>query len=135
MNFDKLCHFSNRERGRFVPGFDIVRNIVLCPHCEEQMYLDNWPPNYWGGSSSIFEEPGKYISKDSGRNKYVCVNCCREVHIFMWREGKDGVTTHGEEIIYNEPLVERNGKLLTKHDVWREDYREEHGEYPREAYG
>jgi hypothetical protein len=41
------------------------------------------------------------------------------------------------EVNYSEtvPLVEKDGILLTPHDVSREKHKEEHGEYPVEVYG
>lgn len=130
-NFDRLCHFENWNR--FTVGVKLTREEVNCPHCGMLMLLDNWPPNYWGGTSATSE--GHTVHEDQGTNKYVCIRCCREIHIWTWRKTEDGIITEREETVYDEPLAVKGGKLLTKHDVWREDYRKEHGEYPREAYG
>jgi hypothetical protein len=64
------------------------------------------------------------------------LNC--EIAFVVWydRTTKDGVLTKNDggvrEIV---PLVEKDGFLLTPHDVWQEEYKKEHGEYPVEAYG
>ncbi len=39
-----------------------------------------------------------------------------------------------DELALIKHLVKKNGRWLTPHDVWREEYREENGEYPTEAY-
>jgi len=43
----------------------------------------------------------------------------------------DEVKTTISDIV---PLVEKKGFLLTPHDVKTEQYKEEHGEYPKESY-
>jgi len=99
------------------------------------MFLDCWPPNYWGGYTNINSDTGASESVDQGMNKYVCIECKREIHIHKVYARENDTTTEAKRIVYDEPLVARADCLLTKHDVWREDYREAHGIYPREAYG
>jgi len=106
-----------------------------CPECGEMMREDNWPPNY-GGSSS-----GGGFWEESGSIKYVCISCRMTYRISYQRRGhypppQPLVIVDEEKEVVSEgvPLVEHDGHLLTPHDVWREEYRTEHGEYPPEVY-
>jgi len=45
------------------------------------------------------------------------------------------IINEAHEIEKIAPLVERDGKFLTLHDVWRDDYEREHGEKPLDAWG
>lgn len=132
-NFDRLRHFTNWDR--FIPGIKFSGEEANCPHCQMLMLEDRWPPNYCGGNS-FYVEGGSWIHEDDGTIKYICLDCKQEIHIYQYRKMIGGeVIEKMERVVYDMPLTERNDKLLTKHDVWREDYYEEHGEYPKESYG
>lgn len=100
-----------------------------CPQCGGATLADNWPPNY-GGGASMYLGDGNVVHTFYGSQKCVCL-VCKIAFVHSYR--MDGGEYQGDA--HNiTPLVERDGFLLTPHDVWREDYKVEHGEYPREAY-
>ncbi len=97
-----------------------------CPQCGGVTLADNWPPNYGGGSG------GGGIWKSWGGQKCICLAC--RIHFEHSYYDKTGQPR--EEHIHNiTPLVERDGYLLTPHDVWREEEKIKTGSYPQEAYG
>lgn len=103
-----------------------------CPQCNEPALEDTWPPNYWGGSGS-FGQDAEF--NRSGCSKCVCVPCKISFVVSVREQYKGTEKVLDEQKPYDvKPLVERDGFLLTTHDVWREDYKAEHGEYPYEAY-
>jgi len=107
-----------------------------CPECGEKALEDNWPPNYGGGSTCWLEEEDVIMGEFSGSQKCVCTQCKIAFKIFLHEESKGGSVVKREvdcsEIV---SLVEKDGCWLTPHDVWREEYKDEHGEYPKEIYG
>ena len=94
-----------------------------CPLCGQEALEDAWPPNYTGCSfiGTVFREWGSV--------KCICVPCQVAFRV-GWNGDESAERTCSETV----PLKEHAGKLLTLHDVYREDHRSEHGEYPREAY-
>jgi hypothetical protein len=120
------------ERGTRFPPIP-----VACPECGKHMLEDTWPPNYGGCSGSGTCE------KEYGSVKCICVACRMHYTIAYRRERRkveDGTflgkwtVKQEERVVEKAALVERDGVWLTPHDVYREEYREEHGEYPLEAY-
>ncbi len=120
-----LMEWTNAEETGY-PRFRPSR--YRCPRCNRLALEDNWPPNY-GGSKGCFRD-GALHFESGGTVKCVCVHCrvWFEVH---WAN-IDGVETALPSVA--RELVLHNGKLLTPHDVWRQKYFDEHGEWPREAY-
>ena len=133
MNDLKLKEWENAAEGhrRF------IESRQLCPHCQQPALEDNWPPNYGGGSS------GGGFSTMSGFQKFICVSCriafiisymIKTEHIddgtFMGHDKIEEKITVSEHV----PLIEKDGYLLTPHDVWREKIKAETGHYPSEAY-
>lgn len=109
-----------------------------CPQCDGEAYEDRWPPNYGGGSSSFDMDGGlgESESEYGGSIKHVCKNC-RISFVVSTYEKRKGckVVEHKENYSNIKPLVEKDGIWLTPNDVRREEYKDEHGEYPVEAYG
>lgn len=123
-----------------------------CPQCGSPALRDEFPPNYWSMSGSW---DGSWHT--DGNQKYVCLHCaisfvdhyvddCRyaDTHVLDTSKGHvTGFPVNPVKQIINEiheiedviPLVERDGKFLTPHDVWRDDYEREHGEKPLDAWG
>jgi len=126
----KLKNFSNWDR--------FPESKQLCPECKQHALYDNWPPDYGGGSS------GGDISKSWGSSKFVCIRCKIAFRVSFkttTRHTDDGTFAGRHEteteisISKTVPLVEKDGYLLTPHDVYREDYKEKNGEYPQIAFG
>ena len=73
---------------------------------------------------------------ESGGNiKCVCLDCriAFVIHEFRRTQGAREITA--TETVHDIlPLVESGDYLLTPHDVYLEQYKAEHGEYPRESY-
>lgn len=129
----KLKEMLLNGRTRFPPS------LHKCPQCKLQALADNWPPNY--GSGNMYVDAGKGSrSSSGGRQKCVCKACKIAFAVVSSKEmvyhvnGAVDVLKDEHEVCDVVPLVERDGCWLTPHDVWREDYRVEHGQYPREAY-
>jgi len=127
----KLRDWANRER--FPPS------EYLCPQCGGPALMDEWPPNYWGGKSWGNDITGELHSEDSGSIKHVCCACkiAFRVNCSIIREvSADGVEKREELYAYADivPLVERDGEWLTPHDVQKDEYKAEHGEYQQEVY-
>jgi len=128
-----LQDYGNTEEvgTRFPLGVGYDEKPILCPVCKQQALADNWPPNYWhssGGWSGIEGEESHWYTE--GSIKCVCLPCKIAFRYFQAGDGNTWETRYSEQI----PLVEKEGKWLTPHDVWREEYKQEHGEYPQEAY-
>ncbi len=110
-------------------GWRWLKSDRLCDECGQRMIEDHWPPNYGGGSSDGFESKYSYMVK------FVCTNCKLHYSGGIYEERRDFKLIKREEKINAPvPLVEMNGVWLTPHDVKREKYKEEHGEYPVEVY-
>lgn len=131
---EQLKDWTNREEaGTRFPKLHMYGApiTIKCPRCgSEDLLEDNWPPNY-GGSSA-----GGGYSKSYGSVKVVCPN--DKIHFtvsysyeYIDNELKDREVQYGELI----DLAEFEGKLLTPNDVYCEEYKEEHGKYPRQVYG
>lgn len=105
-----------------------------CPQCGQLVLNDNWPPDYWSGNGS-FSMAGEGVMEVKGSQKCVCLPCKIAFRVFI-REVWRGDSVQNSEMGHSEivPLVERDGFLLTPHDVWREGYKAEHGAYPQEVY-
>lgn len=78
------------------------------------------------------------VSKSYGSDKFVCLKCKT---FYNWGYEQE---THSRDRHLNKydeafskpkKLKKMGDKYLTPHDVWREKYKAEHGEYPIEAYG
>lgn len=98
------------------PGERFTSSQYPCPQCQGEALRDDWPPNYWVSNGHIRR----------GDLKCICENCT--IHFVVEYEG--------EQYQYKDitPLIFRDGYWLTPNDVWREDYKVIHGEYPLEAY-
>lgn len=100
-----------------------------CPQCGGETVEDNFPPNYGhAGGSLEFSESGSLI-------KHICRACKIHFdvsHYEKHEKGKERIIKH--DIFNIVPLVEKDGVYLTPNDVWREKYKDEHGQYPQEAY-
>ena len=119
----KLKEFMSTNWKRFQPS------IYNCPHCKQPALEDTWPPNYGSGVGCAD------YTKESGSIKHVCKPCRLAFVVGYVKETRSGQVLQDSVSYYDEqPLVECGGFLLTPHDVWREDYKAEHGEYPTEAY-
>ena len=122
---------TNDDHRRF------TKSHQSCPQCGQLALEDHWPPSYGGGSS------GGLFSESSGFQRFVCVSC-RVAFIVSYniktKQIDNGTFLGGiktEETIKVSnivSLIEKDGYLLTPHDVWREKVKEETGEYPREVY-
>lgn len=122
-----LREWSNAKR--FIPS------RFSCPECGNAALEDTWPPNYAGGHGGINAETKVYFYTSGGNVKCVC-KTCRLAFKMAYQKTIDGKSETYEEHAHSiVPLEERNGMWLTPHDVWRENYKDEHGEYPRESYG
>lgn len=123
----KLREWLNARR--FVPS----PHSFKCPKCANSVLEDTWPPNYSTiTSSGAF---GTNVTMRSGSVKCVCKNC-RISFIVSFSDRMENLSrTYEEWYSSSIPLVEKDGIWLTPHDVWREKYKDEHGEYPMEAYG
>jgi len=109
---------------------------VKCPQCGAEVLEDTSPPNYWQGETTT--ENGIYIdvSFSLGGIKYVCERCRIAFKVGYYRKTMDGTLVEEKKESYDiVPLVEKDGWLLTPHDVWREKYKQKHGQYPHEVYG
>ena len=117
-------------------GWRFQPSSYECPQCNKKALMDNWPPNYWGSNSYYGEDGNEYESYSMGGVKHVCLDCKIAFEIDHYEKLVDGKQTEfRNEILQITPLVKRgDGKLLTPHDVWREDYKDKHGEYPVEVY-
>jgi hypothetical protein len=128
-----LRDFSNvEEAGTRFPesqGFDGLP--ILCPKCQEPALEDRWPPNYHGSSYTISSDGTTFHGEAHGSWKCVCVSC--RIAFRFWYQGDRNKPETGYSD--TEPLVEYEGKWLTPHDVWRQAYYQEYGEWPLEAYG
>ncbi len=104
-----------------------------CPDCQQTLLQDNWPPNYGGGSASGGGLGGRSYWTSSRSQKCVCLRCKTAVCLTI-RESSDNPRT--VEFSERVPLVQsEHGVWLTPHDVWREKYKAQNGEYPSESYG
>ena len=112
------------------------RSKYDCPNCHEPALEDTWPPNYFTANSTMSADFGESESESWGSVKHVCKQCCIAFRV-GWSEKRENGKLVEDETIYSEttPLEKRDDIWLTPHDVWREDYKEEHGEYPAESYG
>ena len=122
---------NNLTLREFANGGRFNRSVFKCPQCGGETLQDDWPPNYTHGSGSS----DHYESW--GHVKCVCLSC--RIAFVMdysnkWSNDIDQ-REHLEQAHNIAPLIERDGVLLTPHDVKREEYKEKHGEYPRESYG
>lgn len=114
-------------------GTRFPRSIYDCPQCKGATLRDDWPPNYGGGSTAMSTD--SFISKSGGTIKHVCLNCKVAFSVSWWRNIENNKRDEGHSYHDIEPLVEMNGKWLTPNDVYKEEYKKEHGKYPVEAYG
>lgn len=121
----KLKDWSNKDK----VGTRFPQSDTKCPLCKKNTLGDLWPPNY-GSCSSAFDNVHVETSQ-----KFVCVDCKIAFRVFYKKEIKDDKVII-DETKYSEviPLVEQDGYLLTPHDVYRENYKKENGEYPSESY-
>lgn len=113
------------------------RSLHHCPQCDKVALCDNWPPNYGGASGSISLSGGDFFSSESGATiKHVCKSCRIAFVISTYEKTTSGQVVETRADAHNiVPLVEQDGFWLTPHDVWREEYKQKHGEYPAESYG
>lgn len=131
MNKNDLLDWSNLAAA----GTRFPESEYKCPKCGGETLEDIWPPNYGGMKGCFSVEDGSSNFESSGSVKCICLNCALFFVVSYWEKTINGKTVERKEAIHDEtPLVELNGKYLTPHDVWRENYKEEHGEYPSEAY-
>jgi hypothetical protein len=100
----------------------------ICPQCRMYALEDTWPPNYSHGMY------GMDISEVSGNVKHVCIFCSIAFEINYHRKTERGKTLETNAAFNVTPLVERNGFLLTPHDVWRYEEHDKTGKWPHEAY-
>lgn len=106
-----------------------------CPQCGKWALQDNWPPNYGGGSGYFDLATGGMVYESGGNIKCVCLDCriAFVVHVFRRTQGVQEI--EAVETVHDVvPLVESGDYLLTPHDVYRENYKAEHGGYPGESY-
>src|SRR5579871_1928332 len=95
-----------------------------CPQCGGPVLQDNWPPNYSSGTMT------PVLTEAYGSIKHVCLNCriafkVKWVHRFEKGSGHDHF-----DVADVTALIERDGHLLTPHDVKRFKYFDEHGVWP-----
>ena len=140
---DKLDEYRSQLRDfpNLPGGTRFPSSRQECPECSRKALEDNWPPNYGGGGGS-WGVGGTF--KSHGSQKFVCVPC-RIAFRVSFKETTTctddgtvlGKTEVKREVTVSEtvPLVEMDGKLLTPHDVSREEYKDKHGEYRVEVYG
>ena len=133
-----LMDWTNRDEvGTRFPSFRQPYGLpekIVCPVCYGSNLLsDDWPPNYGGGHAG-----GGFSSMSAGF-KIICVDCRVHIRGGFSVEHENGVLVDSG-VSYQDPVLlqthERHpGKLLTPHDISREEYFDEHGEYQRLAYG
>ena len=130
----KLKNFTNWNR------FPISTQV--CPECKQHALYDSWPPDYGGGAD--YSGGAGAVSKSWGSSKFVCIPCKIAFRISFKKTTKhiDDGTFIGKSETETEisvsktvPLVEKDGFLLTPHDVFMEEYKEKNGEYPQVAFG
>ena len=104
-----------------------------CPDCNGKLLQDNWPPNYGGGGGGGGGADGQWFYWSNSSVKCVCLACHTAVRVSIATS-----SNAPSRIEYSErvPLVQGDdGIWLTPHDVWREKWKAENGEYPSESYG
>jgi len=121
----KLKDWTNKDK----VGTRFPQSQTKCPLCNQNALEDKWPPDYGSGAT------GGEFSRFEGSQKYICLNCKVAFRVSYKKETKNGEIIV-DETKYSEtvPLIEQDGYLLTPHDVWRENYKKENGEYPKEIY-
>lgn len=133
----ELKNWSNANR--------FLESRFECPQCGEGALEDAWPPNYWGGNSSFGpeDEGGESENFTMSGMKHICEKCKISFEVHYYEKTRYEVKGHlsGWKPIETKmdyakiaPLEERDGFLLTPHDVWQEEYKEKHGEYKTEVY-
>ncbi len=134
----KLKDWDNADE----TGTRFPKSKQLCPGCNQSCLMDTWPPDYGSTNGAIMEGGGSW-AKSTGSQKFVCVPCKIAFRVFYMEETRriDDGTHRGKREVTREinvsetiPLVEKDGYLLTPHDVWIEEYKDEYGEYPTERY-
>lgn len=120
-----VYYTGNEKQDRYPQGTHI------CQVCGNACLEDNFPPNYWQYSGGF--NGGRF----SGAQKYICLTCVAELEIgYHGSTDIFGKEERTEYLISATPLSHDpdNGVWLTPHDVWREEYKKERGEYPDDRY-
>lgn len=99
-----------------------------CPQCGGPVLQDNWPPDYAGGTMS----PARIEAH--ANVKHVCLACRINFRVRWSRIFEAGHAHESFEFADIVPLVERDGHLLTAHDVRVFAHFAEHGVWPKGAY-
>lgn len=112
---------------------------VKCPKCGELSVEDNWPPDYEEGVSTFTGDAVlgyKSAEKITGSKKHVCMNCRVAFRYFYEKEYNHSdysIKTIKDGYSKTVDLVEKDGYLLTPHDVYVQEQVEKNGEY-HESY-
>lgn len=109
------------------PRFAPTRRHV-CPRCGGPVLQDNWPPNTSGGNMDTVG------IQAHGSVKYVCQACRIAFRVKWTHRFEQGQAQDGFAVTGITTLVERDGYLLTPHDVKRFKYFDSHGVWPTEVY-
>lgn len=117
----KLVESGNSQR--FAPT-----ERYRCPQCGGPVLQDTWPPNRSGGVMTPVR------TEAYGSIKHVCLTCRIAFKVKWVHRFERGKTQDRFDIADVVPLVERDGYLLTPHDVQRFKYFDEHGVWPKEAF-
>lgn len=129
----ELRDWTNVGTGAGQTSTRFPRSEFECPDCDQPLLKDNWPPNYGGGSAGGGGTSGRSFWSTSYSQKCVCLSCKTAVRVSVRDSSSSPRTVEFSERV---PLVQHaDGTWLTPHDVWRETYKIEHGEYPIESYG
>jgi len=133
----KLKDWLNKDK----VGTRFPKSSQLCPKCKQPTLEDTWPPNYCGGGTVFDGSNRQNISY--GSKKFICLPC-KISFVVSYSETTEyiddgtflGNRKTDRNLACSEPvaLVERDGYLLTSHDVCREEYKQKHGDYPTDAY-
>ena len=127
----KLKEWSSAGKG--VP-YRFYKSTHKCPQCGGETLVDNWPPNYGGGNAS-YGPNTDYTSEYGADIKHVCVKCRISFSVYEAKKYINNNLVGEKNDVHDiEVLVEKDGYLLTPHDVWQEEYKDKHGQYPPEAY-
>lgn len=122
MSESTLIEFTNARR--FLPSRH------RCPQCGGATLEEHFPPSYGGGTYSTTR------SEWDSSQKLVCLACRIHFVRYEYHRRETGAADIDDVRMMNiVPLVERDGKLLTPHDVRCYAYYDKHGVFPVSEYG
>ena len=120
---------------------------LTCPQCGEveNVYENNWPPNYSSGGSGFTGPDGVAVWITAAHEaKYICIECRIQFNVL---KSSKTVSTYknniiicrkheeSQEIKRVKSLVLLHNWYLTESDVAEEKFYDEHGHYPFVIYG